>query len=240
MAPRTCIVAAVFSLLLGGCDLPGRPRPEDQFKRPATVLDFATLYKKNCAGCHGADGKLGPAPPLHDRRFLAIVPDKELLRVVLDGRPGTSMPAFWKERGGELTREQAEVLVRGIRERWGGKEKPKDDTPPYLPSQDVRGDAARGMQVFKMACAGCHGDRGQGGTYAGRGNKAVGAINDLAFLALASDQALRRYVITGRYDLNPPMPGWDDPAGRTSDFRPLTNQDVADLVALLASWRAGR
>src|SRR5262245_57794500 len=144
MAPRTCIVAAVLSLALNGCDLPGRPRPEDQFKRPDTILDFATLSRKNCAGCHGSDGKLGPAPPLHDARFLAVVPEAELLRVILDGRAGTSMPAFGRDRGGSLTREQVEALAKGIRERWAGKEKPSASQPSYLPRADLKGDAKRG------------------------------------------------------------------------------------------------
>ena len=92
---------------------------------------------------------------------------------------------------------------------------------------------------FVIRPFGVDGDGGQGGTYAGRtGGKAVGAINDPAFLALISDQALRRYIITGRGDLDPPMPGWDDATGRPADFRPLTNQDITDLVALLASWRS--
>ena len=35
-----------------------RPVPSDQ------VTNFDVLYKTHCAGCHGADGKLGPAPPV--------------------------------------------------------------------------------------------------------------------------------------------------------------------------------
>ncbi len=81
-----------------------------------------------------------------------------------------------------------------------------------------------------MACASCHGDDGRGG-------KSAGAINDPNFLALISDQALRRYVITGRPDLG--MPDYADPKGRPEGFQPLTSQDVANVVALLADWRRG-
>ncbi len=67
--------------------------------------------------------------------------------------------------------------------------------------------------MFARACAGCHGNQGQGGK---NGEQQVGAINNQAFLALISDQALRRYAITGRPDLG--MPAYDGKAGRLSDF----------------------
>jgi hypothetical protein len=55
------------------------------------------------------------------------------------------------------------------------------------------------------------------------------------FLALTSNQALRRYAITGRPDLG--MPGYAEARPGSADFVPLTDQEVTDLVALLASWR---
>ena len=67
------------------------------------------------------------------------------------------------------------------------------------------------------------------------GGKPVGAINDPDFLALISDQALRRCVIAGRPDLG--MPDYADPTSRPDDFRPLLHQDVTNVVALLADWR---
>jgi hypothetical protein len=88
--------------------------------------------------------------------------------------------------------------------------------------------------VFARACAGCHGSQGQGGKH---GERQVGAINDPAFLALISDQALRRYAITGRPDLG--MPAFDGKDGRSPDFRPLSSSEIQDLVALLAYWRLG-
>ena len=57
-----------------------------------------------------------------------------------------------------------------------------------------------------------------------------------AFLALISDQALRRIIITGRPDLG--MPTYAENDGRPSDFQPLTSAEIDDLVALLADWRA--
>src|SRR5262249_21197054 len=160
------------------------------------------------------------------------VRDDQLRKVIAGGRAGTPMPAFAKSKGGPLTKEQVEVLVEGLKERWGPAQEPKG-LPPYLsPRGGARASAAaveRGGEVFAMACAGCHGEEGKGG----KGK--VGAINDRAFLALISDQALRRIVITGRPDLG--MPGYDDKKGRDTDFQPLTSKEIDDVVALLGSWR---
>ena len=96
------------------------------------------------------------------------------------------------------------------------------------PDGKPAGDPDEGIEVFMMACASCHGDDG-------KGSKSAGAINDPNFLALISDQALRRYVIAGRLDLG--MPDYADSTGRPEGFRPLLPQDVTNVVALLADWR---
>jgi mono/diheme cytochrome c family protein len=216
-------------LLAAGCAKPGDSRTEGRPVRSDRVLDFATLYGQNCAGCHGADGQFGPAPPLDDPTFLAIVPDTVLSMIVAEGRPGTPMPAFSRESGGPLTGEQVKALAGGIKSRWKA-EAPKEPPPAYLvPGSKSQGDPGRGRRVFARACAPCHGEEGLGG------EGKVGPINDPSFLALISDQAIRRYIITGRPDLG--MPGFAGKWGRPADFRPLTPADVADLVELVADWR---
>ena len=229
---------ALLILLAGwaaGCNLPGQPRPGDRYVPPQKERTFQVLFQQNCVGCHGADGKLGPAPPLNDKLFLSLIPDTELHRVITEGRPGTLMPAFATGKGGPLTAEQVEVLASGIKRRWGPVEPAPRGAPPYLltqaPPDGARaGNKAAGLAVFARACASCHGDHGQG-------SKSVGAINDPDFLALISDQALRRCVITGRPDLG--MPDYAGSKGRPDGFQPLTGQEVTDLAALLADWRQG-
>ena len=215
-------------LLTAGCHWPGQPKQEDRPKREDEVTDFGKLFARNCAGCHGREGKLGPAPPLNDPMFLAIIPEDELWRVIREGRPGTPMPAFAREEGGPLTEEQVSALARGLLVRWGGRPL-KVWPPPYLEPKE-KADRGRGAKLFALACAACHGSKGQGGDDAG-------ALNDPAFLALISDQALRRIIIPGRPDLG--MPVYDDSDYRAPDFKPLTSEQIHDLVALLASWRAG-
>ena len=124
----------LLALLAGwaaGCDLPGQPKTGDRYVPPQEESTFNVLFQQNCVGCHGADGKLGPAPPLNDKLFLALIPDEELQRVIAEGRPGTLMPAFAGPSGGQLTAEQVEVLAEGIKPRWGPAEPAQSAVPPY-------------------------------------------------------------------------------------------------------------
>jgi cytochrome c oxidase cbb3-type subunit 3 len=218
-------LALALLVCLSGCDWPGKPRKEDKPIPAERVMDFGQLYATHCAGCHGADGKDGPAPPHNDPIFLAIVPDEVLHRVVAEGRRGTPMPAFAKKKGGPLNEKQIEVLVEGMKTRWMPAERPKEPLPDYWPDHAAAGDKLAGAKVFSRACADCHGMEGEGG-------EKGGAVNDKAFLSLISDQTLRRIIITGRPDLG--MPSYAE-----REKPPLTSKEINDLVAFLAYWRTG-
>jgi cytochrome c oxidase cbb3-type subunit 3 len=258
---RPSYLFALCLIIVSGCELRGRPTSGDRPVPSDQVLDFAQLFRQNCTGCHGPNGQMGPAPPLRDELFRAIIPEKALLDVVLSGRKGTLMPAFAIENGGTLTRAQVQVLVAEIAGQpykidektagapataevvagaggkalaWGKPPAPPRGTPGYLQAAGSGSSAAniqKGAALFARACAECHGENGKGTEH---GDKRINAINDPVFLALNSDQILRRLIITGRQDLG--MPAFDE--GRSDpEFKPLNGQEVSDLVALLASWR---
>jgi len=237
-ARRTLIGTAWLcaAALVCGCnvDLPGKPDPADRPLMPAEIKDFGVLFAQNCAGCHGADGTLGPAPPLNDPLFLAIVPDEVLRAVITGGRPGTPMPAFARLNGGTLTDEQIGIIATGLKQHWKNGKLPEAPLPNYLAEgkTDSAELVAQGKEVFAAACASCHGDDGQG---TGPGEP-PGAVNDPALLALLSDQALRRIIITGRADLG--MPNFAGDTARDSGSKPLDEPQIAALVALMAHWRA--
>ncbi len=105
-------------LALAACSLSGKPAPGPEVPRPDSVLDPVVLYRENCAGCHGAEGKQGPAMALSDPVYLAIVDDDTLRSTISKGRRGTAMSAFAQKEGGMLTDEQINAIIRGIRERW--------------------------------------------------------------------------------------------------------------------------
>jgi cytochrome c oxidase cbb3-type subunit III len=227
------LIAIVIFGLIPACDwMPGRPRPEERWKRPEEVKDFNRLYSENCSGCHGANGRQGPAQPLNDPLYLAVATDDVLRRTIAQGVPGGLMPAFTESAGGSLADAQIEVLVAGMRSRWARPhEFDNVELPPYSLQDAIAkgsgpGDPQRGAAVFKTYCAQCHGEGGSGGEKAG-------PIVDPNFLALVSDQSLRTTVITGRPDLN--KPDWrSNLAGRA-----MTPQEISDVVAWLSSLRRG-
>jgi len=83
----------------------------------------------NCAGCHGAEGVGGQAPPFTltdvDGEFVATVTwrapalntvllrydEEEVRQILVYGRPGTPMPAWGAEGGGPLTTQQIDELI---------------------------------------------------------------------------------------------------------------------------------
>jgi cytochrome c oxidase cbb3-type subunit 3 len=219
------LAAAAFlaAALSAGCDaMPGRPRPGSEVVPPDRVSDFGVLYRDNCAACHGENGKGGAgAIGLADPVYLAIVDDATLRRVTAAGMAGTLMPAFARSSGGMLTDEQVEILVRGIR-GWASPASPAGASPPPYAGGD--GDASRGASVFATYCSACHGPGGAGGPKGG-------SIVDGSFLGLVSDQGLRTTIIAGRPDIG--QPDWrNDVPGR-----PMSGQEVSDVVAWLAARR---
>ena len=93
----------LLTALALGCEPPGKPRESDRPVPADQVKDFDVLYKMHCAACHGVNGKFGPAPPLNDPLFRALVSESELERVITSGRGAQLMPAFPKEQTGSLT-----------------------------------------------------------------------------------------------------------------------------------------
>jgi len=209
------VIGAV--LVFVGCDrMPGRPGPREEVPRPEQVLDFNTLYKENCSGCHGADGKGSAAIALRDPVFLALADDAAILAVASGGVPGTQMPPFAQSKGGMLTDQQIGVLVRGIRS-WA-RPGAVDGLPPY--TAKAPGDPQRGAGVFTTFCSSCHGPKGDG------------SIANGSYLALVSDQYLRTVAIVGRPELG--APDWrGDVPGRVMSAR-----EISDVVAWLASQRS--
>ncbi len=160
-------VSLLAVLALAACShLSGKPAPGPEVPRPDSVLDPVVLYSQNCAGCHGAEGRKGPAMDLSDPVYLAIVDDDTLRSTISKGRPGTAMSAFAQKEGGMLTDEQVNAIIRGIRERWS---KPNAlagvAAPPY--AAKVPGNPQQGEAVYATFCASCHGTGSQGWTESG-------------------------------------------------------------------------
>lgn len=226
MKLETAVITAI-AMAAASCGLrgnpPGRPSPGSEIARPDKIIDFSSLYGSNCAGCHGAEGKGGVAIGLADPVYLAIADDTTIRKVVSDGVPGTAMPAFARQSGGMLTKEQIEAIVGGIRTRWAKPDILRGVKPPPYFDPD-KGDAQRGTEVFGVYCASCHGAEGRGGDQAG-------SIVDDSYLALVSDQGLRTTVIVGRRELG--APDWR----HNAPGKVMADEDITDVVSWLISQR---
>jgi len=213
------ILACCAALSVGCGHAPGYPPAPAA--RPSEVLDFATLYSQNCAACHGAKGRNGPAIDLANAEYQALVDDATLRKWISGGMPGTEMPAFAQSAGGLLTDAQVDALIRGMRQQWAQPGTFAGSTPPPY-AQARAGDAHSGEQTYQARCSGCHAQSNQ-------------QIVNPDYLALVGDQALRSIIIAGRPDIG--QPDWSHlgPGGKAAP--PLSAQDVDNIVAYLASLR---
>ena len=180
----------------------------------------ATLYRQNCAACHGAEGKGGVGVPLALSDFLATVPDSYLYKTIKNGRPGRVMPAFTG-----LDEAEIHSIVAHIRS-WGPAE-------PKLSMQTVQGDAGQGKQLFANYCASCHGARGEGGagtgvTFSRPRNLPIiaPALNNPGFLKAAPDEMIKHTLMQGRKDT--PMPSFLQMG--------LKEQDINNIVSYVRSF----
>jgi mono/diheme cytochrome c family protein len=225
------LAGTVVVFALAGCSrIPGRPGPGPQVVRPNEVLDFSTLYKANCAACHGENGKDGAALSLANPVYLAVAGEENLREITAKGVPGKLMPPFAKSAGGMLTDQQIDVLAHGMMQQWSRPDLFVGLNMPHY-GATLPGDAGRGQQSFGVFCARCHGVAGEGSAGGAKnGAGKIGSIVDGSYLSLISDQGLRSITIAGRPDEG--MPDW-----RADAEQPLTDQQIGDIVAWLASKR---
>lgn len=220
MRRSAAALAASLLALCAGCNHPpGYPPPAPV--RPNAVVDFASLYSKNCAGCHGQAGENGPAMDLANPEYQALVDDATLHQVIANGMPGTLMPSFAVAAGGTLTDQQIDALVAGMRKQWQKPNAFSGVTPPPY-KQAASGDARRGEQAYNARCAICHQSSPQ-------------EITGTAYLALVSDQSLRTSIIAGRPDIG--QPDWMHDSRDGKPAPPLTSQEVDDIVTYLSTLR---
>jgi cytochrome c oxidase cbb3-type subunit 3 len=99
------------------------------------------LFDTGCAGCHGPEGRGGKGPSLAVSKLPRASTDGELVQTILQGIPGTEMPASWY-LGGDVTLVAAYVRQLGAHA-----------TPPK-----IEGDIAKGSALFsgKGGCTACH------------------------------------------------------------------------------------
>lgn len=192
---------------------PARIRADEEADRAFAIGVGGTLYAGNCAACHGAMGEGGAGPALNSRELLKMVSDEALFSLARTGVPGTIMPAWGQDFGGPFTDQQVMQIVAFVRS-W-------EPTAPEIEPETTEPDPIRGATIFAQTCAICHGPDGQG-------TQRAPALNDLERLQKLDDTWYRNTIGRGRPAKG--MPTWG------TVLSPL---QINDLVALIASWRAG-
>lgn len=137
-------------------------------------IDTARIYRSKCAGCHGLEGDgAGPGAdivfpkPRDFRTWMfkyksspADYPptEEDLIRIVKNGLPGTSMPTFEKI----LTEQEIKSLVQYIKKFavFDIEEKTQLIEIKKSPKEP---DIERGNELYKkFECNKCHGNKGRG------------------------------------------------------------------------------
>lgn len=178
----------------------------------ARVVRGRAHYLRYCALCHGREAQgyaADHANALGNRDFLAVASSAFLRDSIANGRPGTTMSAWSRERGGPLDARAINDIVAYVRSL---ARRPFVD----VGARRSAGTAEEGGRVWRERCVNCHGPRGQGTAQAT-------SVSSPVFLRAVSDGYLRHTITRGR--AGTPM----------AAFSALRPREVDDLVAFIRS-----
>ena len=140
------------------------PRPATLTAEQLSVEVGKRIYKKDCAECHGLDGRanteaakvLHPLPPnFADPVEAARMDDGRMYSAIKLGVPGTTMGGW----GGLLNPSEIIDVMRYIRTL-------QQPLSSGMKKSDL--DVKVGEQIYRQYCTYCHGDKGDGNTALGR------------------------------------------------------------------------
>lgn len=213
------------------------------------------VFERHCVICHGerGDGKgemakeMFPKPrPFKDGIFKytstpagKLPTNDDLHRLIRQGIPGTSMPIFANLSAGEI--KAVSEYLKTFSPRWN---KAENHAPPlavpnppgWFDDESVRKQRAKaGAETFAIACASCHGPRGEGD------GPAVAELKD-AWDQPSVPADLRRSNLrngSSHSDLQRVLLKGIDGTPMASFAEALTEEQRWELVAYLQALRQG-
>lgn len=223
---QEALALTVFMLAQWKRDVPESYLAPDKIEQKYAALHRTPLageqvYQQYCTACHG-NGSYGRwdktfrrfVPAIRGVTLAASASREYLVGNIQQGRPGTQMPG-WDRLAGGLLPEEVTAVADYL--RAGAP------APALPPAPVLRGDAEHGRSLFLRNCAGCHGMDGRGGLAPEIGNP--------VFQRAAADEFIVHTIRLGRQ-------GTAMPAFQRPDAPALSDQDIADVLALLRTWRA--
>ena len=164
-------LSAALTAILGWSVQPARVDAQGSNSvKPVAAADYDKsgqgLFRANCSGCHGLDGRGGGQGPDLTSRPVVHGSDAALIQIITKGVPGTAMPA-----NEDLTDSEASLIVGYLHKLTAGAH------------TVVTGNRERGKAIFfgKAKCTSCHMVNGQGGRL-GPDLSGVGTTRSVTYL----------------------------------------------------------
>ncbi len=213
------------------------------------------VFSKNCAVCHGAEGKGGvknsgstdgEVPALNPIDPTLIDDDAKTYATNLDlflehgSTPGGTNPTLKMLPFGDaktLTSQQIADVIAYLMSLNPPPARPSNAGGPG-PALNLKGDAKAGAQVYTTSCAVCHGPQGKGGVKnPGSTDGTVPALNPIDETLASSEPKIFAYNVDLFLE-HGSTPGGTNPTLKMlafGDTKQLTSQQIADVIAYVMS-----
>jgi mono/diheme cytochrome c family protein len=226
------------------------------------------IYEQHCTSCHGIQGEGGIGPTLRNNQFVQTGGDQAVFATIVNGRPGTQMPAWLEANGGPLLDSQINNVVaylhllQNVTPIPSPTPAPEEatETPvpanaptpePARPSNEgnpgpaaaLAGEANRGQAAFGQYCSICHGPEGRFG-YPNPGSEdgVVPELNPIDPTIVDPDPK----VFATNVDLfieHGSIPDGEHPTllmPSFGDSKMLPDQQIADIIAYIIHINSGK
>jgi mono/diheme cytochrome c family protein len=220
-------------------------------------------YLLNCSSCHGIQAQGVDAPPLRNSQYIQTAGDQAIFNTIVNGVPGTEMPAWLLSNGGPLTAAQINNIVAYVHTLQGVTPVPPSSPPPPEPTETplppgaptpepaqpsmpggpgaaatLPGTVDRGRPMFGLYCAACHGPEGvQGVANPDSDDGSVPPLNPIDPTIANPDPRIFA-VNVDLFIEHGSVPEGEGPLllmPPFGDSNMLTQQQIADLIAYVIS-----
>jgi mono/diheme cytochrome c family protein len=187
----------------------------NEFKGKREYMEGEQAYAYVCSACHGKAGEgknyedyQTGIPAIGQNDFLRVA-SHDYIRFTLEKGRSLRQMGSWTESISGMQKEELAEITSYLKE-FHLRAEAREINPD-------RGGVANGLRLYGKHCQACHGERG--------GGDVAVALNQAGLLSRVGNDFLIQTLLKGR--ANTAMAGWSH----------LKDDQLADLLALLSSWR---